>query len=109
VNGVLRQGQALCSSDGRFQATLQYDGNFVLYFIPWAKPYWWTSTNSATQLVMQSDCNLVLYDPTHAVAATGTNGRGTSCRAVMQSDGNFVVYRNTDGKALWSVATGPIP
>ncbi|CAA6675529.1 unnamed protein product [Spirodela intermedia] len=51
---------------------------------------------------MQSDCNLVLYDG-GAVWASGTNGRGTNCRATMQSDGNFVIY--TGSRAVWATNT----
>jgi hypothetical protein len=68
------------------------------------------------ELVMQWDCNLVLYDlkdqndcdvsPFYQVLwASGTDGRGgaDTCRATMQTDGNFVVY--TGGQALWASGT----
>ncbi|MQL74280.1 hypothetical protein Taro_006643 [Colocasia esculenta] len=55
-------------------------------------------------LTMQTDCNLVLYDGGRAVWASGTNGRGSSCRVTMQRDGNLVVY-NGNGAAVWSSGT----
>ncbi|MES9041834.1 hypothetical protein U6V62_12360 [Cutibacterium acnes] len=62
-------------------------------------------TTGSYSLVMQSDCNLVLYDAGKAIWATSTNGRGSSCRATMQKDGNFVVYNGAGGNALWASNT----
>jgi hypothetical protein len=61
------------------------------------------SPNFAAQLICQSDGNLVVYDITsHPVWATGTNGRGFSCR--FQGDGNLVVY-DFFGNPLWASGT----
>lgn len=54
-------------------------------------------------LIMQRDCNLVLYDAGRAVWASGTSNLGSNCFAKLQSDGNFVVY--TDSRALWASNT----
>jgi hypothetical protein len=62
------------------------------------------SSNNRYHLIMQSDCNLVLYEGGRALWASGTHGRGQGCRAVMQGDGNFVVY--TGGQApVWASNT----
>lgn len=53
------------------------------------------------QLVMQRDCNLVLYNGPIPLWASGTNGRGAACSAVMQNDGNFVVY-TTNRLPVWA-------
>ncbi|KAJ8511442.1 hypothetical protein OPV22_001876 [Ensete ventricosum] len=53
--------------------------------------------------IMQSDCNLVLYDNNRAVWASGTNGRGSNCVCRMQTDGNLVVY--TGSTAVWASNT----
>ncbi|CAA6656566.1 unnamed protein product [Spirodela intermedia] len=53
-------------------------------------------------LVMQNDCNLVLYDG-GAVWSSRTFGKGTNCRAAMQTDGNFVIY--TGGRPVWASNT----
>ncbi|MQM21089.1 hypothetical protein Taro_054122 [Colocasia esculenta] len=55
-------------------------------------------------LVMQSDCNLVLYRGNSAIWSTNTNGQGSGCRVTMQRDGNLVVY-NGNGKAVWASGT----
>ncbi|KAH7692357.1 alpha-D-mannose-specific plant lectins domain-containing protein [Dioscorea alata] len=54
--------------------------------------------------IMQSDCNLVLYDNGNAIWASGTNGRGRSCYVTMQSDGNLVIYDNNNN-AVWASNT----
>jgi hypothetical protein len=68
----------LTSSDGRFIAAMQSDGNFVVYRNqPW------------TALWASSWC--------------GQTGFGPGFRAVMQSDGNFVVYPPSGG-AVWATS-----
>jgi hypothetical protein len=63
---------------------------------------------SNVYLVMQSDCNMVLYSNGTAMWHTNTVSSSLNCYAVMQSDGNFVLYR--DGVARWqtnTVGAGP--
>jgi hypothetical protein len=61
------------------------------------------------RLVMQADCNLVLYDKWgRPLWATNTNGRGSACAAVMQGDANFVVYRS-GGVPVWASRTNGAP
>ncbi len=62
------------------------------------------SSNNRFHLIMQSDCNLVLYEGARALWASGTHGRGRDCRAVMQSDGNLVVY-DASQAPLWASNT----
>lgn len=53
------------------------------------------SANGRYQLSMQYDCNLVLYDIVKSrlpLWATNTSGRGANCYAAMQSNGDFVLY-----------------
>ncbi|KAH7692358.1 alpha-D-mannose-specific plant lectins domain-containing protein [Dioscorea alata] len=54
--------------------------------------------------IMQSDCNLVLYDNVNAIWASGTNDQGSSCYVSLQSDGNLVIYDNNDN-AVWASNT----
>lgn len=61
-------------------------------------------TAGSTRLVMQHDCNLVVYHETKAVWATNTHKQGNGCVAIMQGDGNFVLLRG-DGKVLWASGT----
>jgi microsomal dipeptidase-like Zn-dependent dipeptidase len=62
------------------------------------------SPNGNTNLIMQSDGNLVLYPASGpALWASGTSGT-VADHAIMQWDGNFVVYDAT-GHAYWSTNT----
>jgi hypothetical protein len=72
-NGRLYPGQSVISADRRFRLSLQPDGN------------------------------LVLYSPTRALWASGTNGRATAF-LVLQADGNLVLY-DRDTQPLWASHT----
>jgi hypothetical protein len=72
---VLQANQPLPSHDGRYEAILQGDGNFVVYRMSDMKAIW----------------------------NTGTVGSGATW-AVMQTDGNFVIY-TADGRAVWWTGT----
>jgi hypothetical protein len=64
-----------------------------------------SSTQGATlRLVMQPDCNLVLYLGWGALWSSGTSGKGLGCEAKMQSDGNFVVY-TAQNQPVWASGT----
>ncbi|MQM16792.1 hypothetical protein Taro_049753 [Colocasia esculenta] len=78
-NNILYSGESL------------YPGQYLLY-----GNYW---------LIMQEDCNLVLYDSGRAVWASGTHGRASYCYVRMQSDANLVIYNNA-GQPLWASNTG---
>ncbi|MQL84125.1 hypothetical protein Taro_016619 [Colocasia esculenta] len=57
--------------------------------------------NGPYRFIMQTDCNLVLYvNRTRALWASGTNGRGSNCRATLQNNGNLVVVSGSD--IIWS-------
>jgi hypothetical protein len=55
-------------------------------------------------LVMQSDCNLVLYDKRGAPWYSNTAGLGPGCYLTLQPDGNLVIYQ-PNGHAVWASAT----
>ncbi|SMG36970.1 choice-of-anchor D domain-containing protein [Paraburkholderia susongensis] len=67
------------------------------------------SANQQYSLIMQSDCNLVIYKGadvlSNAVWATDTNGKGSSCYLGVQSDGNLIVY-GSGGVIEWQASTG---
>ncbi|KAH8966150.1 hypothetical protein BDL97_03G009100 [Sphagnum fallax] len=58
-------------------------------------------SNSGYYLVMQPDCNLVMYQGSSLATShqvwwqTGTAGRGSDCWLIMQTDGNLVLYNAT--------------
>ncbi|KAH8973081.1 hypothetical protein BDL97_01G026300 [Sphagnum fallax] len=69
--------------------------------------------NSGYYLVMQPDCNLVMYRgstlaTSNLVWQTSTAGKGSDCWLVMQRDGNLVLYNATCGPpcAHWDTVTG---
>jgi hypothetical protein len=101
----LSLGQSLLSGDGRYEFTLQSDGNLVLYSprgYTWSS---WTTGKGGTTLIMQSDGNLVLYSAANRpIWHSHTAGNGPS-RLIMQSDGNLVIYRNSDNRPTWHTHT----
>ncbi|KAL0904528.1 hypothetical protein M5K25_026652 [Dendrobium thyrsiflorum] len=58
-------------------------------------------------LIMQQDCNLVLYNLNELEWETNTANQGSLCFVTLQSDGNFVIYDEHEGrnKAIWSSRT----
>jgi hypothetical protein len=105
LNDTLTPGQSLTSPGGAFIATLQGDGNFVVYRVGNNTALWASNTSGkgGTKLIMQGDGNLVLYTASGAaVWATNTAGKGQSfCR--MQDDGNLVAY--VQGAHTWASNT----
>ena len=64
------------------------------------------SPNGTYRLTMQSDGNVVEYDGSSVVWASGTNPTGAT--ALMQGDGNFVI-KNSTGDPLWASDTSGNP
>lgn len=108
------------------------DGNFVVYSEFYA-PVWQTQThydpnppatrhaliqgdvlqtdqslvssNGKYRLLMQQDCNLVLYrSDGRALWSSKTNGKSSRCWTVMQGDGNLVLY-DGNNRAWWATYT----
>jgi surface antigen len=94
----LAAGQSLWSTDGRYKAVMQGDGNFVEYGP--SGVVWASGTRVAgSHIVMQGDGNLVIYPPSGpAVWSTSTHGAGG--RYALQTDGNSVIYFAST--PLWS-------
>lgn len=102
AGGTLAPTYRLTSPDGRFEAMMQPDSNFVVY--QGSTALWATGQAGATRAAMQADGNFVLYNASNqAVWASGTYGRGGT-RLTMQSDGNLVLY-TAAGAAVWSTGT----
>ena len=114
VGESLNQGEYLKSSQYEYYATLQTDGNFVVYVSShfswknalWASGTWQSTAQRPFRLTMQADGNLVIYDAyNRAVWASKTDFKGSiGHKLVMQSDGNLVLY---DGRynATWATGT----
>jgi surface antigen len=99
-------GQRLVAPDGVHFASMQSDGNFVVY--RGSTALWSTRTFGPNhRVVLQTDGNLVVYSATgRALWSSRSAGTGGS-RLTMQTDGNLVVYRAAY-PATWSWRTGPI-
>ncbi|MBN3297555.1 LEC protein, partial [Amia calva] len=103
---LIKQGEFLESKNKQFKAVLQDDGNFVIY--GW-KPLWASDTwgnPTADRLVMQDDCNLVIYkkdDEPMWQSNTQHPGDCKTCRLTLQDDGHLVIER--EGKQIWSSAS----
>jgi hypothetical protein len=112
VNGTIGPNQSLVSADGRFSATMQADGNFVVYDRLVRGVAWTVGTTAGGAMVMQGDGNVVLYRPGGGRAdwASGTNSAGVmrEFTLVMQGDGNLVAYDSQGGEPIWSTLTGRI-
>ena len=103
-NLTLSANYRLTSPDGRMEAVMRPDGNFVVYF--GSSALWSTGTqgSGANHTVMQSDGNLVVYDANNNPKwASGTNGKSGAVLE-MQSDGNLVIY-DSSGAAVWATGT----
>lgn len=100
----LASSQALWSADGRYDAIVQTDGNFVVYGPSGAEWSTRTGFGNGGTLVMQADGNLVLYAPSTGAAWSSNTAPSSNDRLVMQTDGNLVIYGASS--ALWSSRGG---
>lgn len=98
----LERGQSLTSENGAYRATLQEDGNFVLYSGDTA--VWSTETDgqNVVRAEVQEDGNFVLYTPDKPVWHSDTKG-AKDVRLILQNDRNLVLY-GFDGVA-WASGT----
>jgi len=101
----LNPGWQFQSVDRNYTLVMQTDGNLVLYNR--SGPVWATGTNKAgSEVEMQSDGNLVVYAPGHiATWATGTFHQNSAL--VAQTDGNFVLYA-PGSVAVWATNTNTV-
>ncbi|XP_031502961.1 mannose-specific lectin-like [Nymphaea colorata] len=61
--------------------------------------------NGPYRFIMQADCNLVLYiNRTRPLWSSGTDKKGTNCRATLQNNGNLVVLAGNND-VLWTSGT----
>ncbi|MGH0178352.1 UNVERIFIED_CONTAM: hypothetical protein FKN15_013707 [Acipenser sinensis] len=105
LGGFLTKGQCIFSTNGKYKAIFQNDGNFVVYEYPRGVPIWASNTNGkwdADKVIMQGDCNLVIND-IKGTALWQSNTRMPKCQScylTMRDDGNLVIYG--DNKEIWS-------
>jgi hypothetical protein len=103
-NESLGPNQSLISRDGQYRLTMRAEGDLVVY-APGNRVLWSSGTGVAnSEVLMQSDGNLVVYTPLpdrRAVWASATQG---SLRLELENDGNFVLYTTADHAARWAAA-----
>lgn len=100
----LNKGQYIISADRRLKLQLQDNGNLVVFSCSKAfgeDPLWHTNTkgSDATNLVMQDDGNLVLYNNYRKVIWSSKTQGNPGASLVLQRDGDVVVTLNK--KELW--------
>ncbi len=112
----LNIGDYLSSNGSTFYATMQSDGNFVIYFSRYWFPnnaIWSTFSNIGSFnfnrpycLLIQDDGNLVIYDSNDKIVWTsGFGQRGLPPHKLwMQGDGNLVLYDKFNNH-IWSTGT----
>ena len=103
----LSPGESVSSPNGRYQLTLQHDGNLVLYDTDGFLALWDSRTvgQSDRTLIMQPDGNLVLYElpvtPFDALWHSHTYD-WPGAFLTMRDDGTMTIG-HTDGRVLWTV------
>lgn len=63
-------------------------------------------------LLMQADCDLVLYEDTKSVLSSNTSGRGKDCSLRLQADGNLIISNSTTSSnpaPFWESRTSSTP
>jgi Trypsin/Fibronectin type III domain len=99
----LNPGEQLVSSNGRYVLAMQTDGNLVEYE-PSGGPVWSTGTGTpGTVLVNQADGNLVLVAPGNR-PIWATDTRTPGSILTIQDDRNLVVYA-PGHRAIWQTNT----
>ena len=116
IPDIIGMGERLDSSQNKYYAVMQNDGNFVVYSRSSINgkgndnAIWASNTNgqgrAPYRVIMQNDGNLVLYDSTNnPMWNSSTNGKGTwPYKLIMQDDGNLVVY-DTTRAVIWASGT----
>jgi len=101
---VLNPGQHLTSAGGRYTFVYQGDGNLVLY--DGTAPLWASGTNGkgVGVCIMQTDGNMVIYTRGGHVLWASGTNGSLNSRFIIQADGNGVIYR-PDGHAVWATNT----
>lgn len=102
--GLLYPGQKIETADRGFKLILQTDGNLVLYSP--TRALWATGTDGkqVAFLAMQGDGNLVLYDSSYRPLWSSRTAGYGPLRLVTQGDGNLVLY-NRFNIPYWNTET----
>lgn len=102
--GRVYPGQSIETADRKYKLILQKDGNLVLYSP--SRALWATGTDgkSVSFLAMQADGNLVLYDKNANPLWYSRTSGYGLLRLVIQQDGNVVLYNGLN-QPFWHTGT----
>lgn len=100
----LNAGWSIKSRDGRYRVVMQSDGNLVLYQSSGAVWATGTNGNSGSWAVMQNDGNLVVRRPGGTAIWASNTAGNSGSRLIIQNDRNLVIYRS-NGTASWASGT----
>lgn len=103
ANHPLTVNLPTASCDGRFQLTMQSDGNLVLYQ---GRNALWSSQTAGHPLgwaMLQDDGNLVIYDTVGMPYWSSRTAGHPNVRLAIQDDGNLVLYQGS--RQIWTSAT----
>jgi len=116
VNGTLEKNSHLSSASGRYFLKLT-DADLVLTDGPLdgATTRIWDSLAGGSELILQSDGNLVEYTPTRSPTwSSGTNGdvhfiSGGGGWLFLGDDGVLSIFNNNNNQAIWNSKIGRLP
>ncbi|MCW2528889.1 MAG: hypothetical protein JWM76_3749 [Pseudonocardiales bacterium] len=100
---ALPAGYTMVSSAGRYHATLQTDGNLVVYNGA-GTPAWSSGTFGypGSTLILQSDGNMVIYSSDNAPVWNARTAQSSPANYLtIQDDGNLVLYTSA-GRPVWN-------
>jgi hypothetical protein len=104
ANVSLTANQSLASCNGDYTLIMQGDGNLVLY--QGSTALWASGTvgSGADEAIMQGDGNFVLYTSSGTPVWSSNIPGNAGAYLDVQNDGNVVIY-SASGSTLWSTAT----
>ncbi|MBS2554694.1 lectin [Catenulispora sp. NL8] len=105
ANQQLTANQSTPSCDGRFKLILQGDGNLVLYEGSTALWASGTAGKASANAIMQGDGNFVIYDTGGSPLWSSGTAGNSGAYLTVQNDGNTVIF-SSGGATLWSTGTG---
>ena len=86
---VLGTAQTLTSLNGRYQAVMQADGNFVVYREGGTAVFATRTSGPGARLVMQADGNVVIYNAYGAPLWATRTGPDSRSVLILQDDGTW--------------------
>jgi serine/threonine protein kinase len=115
---MLKQGQFLRSPDGRYQLTMERNGDLVLTARSSGAPIWASGSagHAGAYAILQGDGNLIVYPKGRSAPRSGqrssalfqskTSGH-PGAKVDLQNDGDLTLRSDSNGAVLWE--SGSVP